>query len=185
LQLLYYAETSSAEAAVPQSITREMVIDPPLATEDTSTTDDSEIPEVTNITISWAVLKDTPPLEPGSYQAQWQIIQNIEERVSDTVDFIVETSRTVTVGADNNYREEPVWDRRFNVDGGGGQQVEAIGKRTISQEGISGIPNPRNDAIFLLVRLPGTRDLYWLGDQHTEEFNNDIWDDLLASIPDV
>ena len=61
-----------------------------------------------------------------------------------------------------------------------------MGKRIVSQEGIAAFGDTaRADAVFLLIRLPGTRQLYWLADQNAQEFNRVDWANLLNMIPDV
>lgn len=144
------------------------------------------IEPITALTVSWTVVTETAPLLPGSYLSYWQISKENDVRLSDPFEFTVWSPLTVTVGINDSYRTEPRWDRQYNVDGSARMVVEVLGKITITQEGISAFTNPREDAVFLRVRVPGTRQIYWLADEHTQEFIiKEMWTELLDSVPDV
>lgn len=130
----------------------------------------------------------TEPLAAGEYIILWQSEVVGQLWQSDAHSFTVVSPQQIHVAVGASYRSQPEWDRSFNVitDGVTEQTaVEAIGKRIVSQEGITGIGTPRTDAHFLLIRLPGTRQLYWLGDQHSEEYNQSDWQERINSLPDV
>ncbi|MCB8924078.1 MAG: hypothetical protein H6652_00470 [Ardenticatenaceae bacterium] len=170
---LVYTETTSAVQVV-QPVINTLEITPAVSA---------------NITITWSVLTQTHPLLPGSYQAQWQVSQNDSTRFSEQFTFTVQQPLTVTIPTGDSYRSDPVWNRAANVIQDGVLQetvVEVMGKRIVSQEGIAAFGDTaRADAVFLLIRLPGTRQLYWLADQNAQEFNRVDWANLLNMIPDV
>ncbi len=167
--MLVYTETTSILAPIAQPI--------PNTSEITSS-----MPA--NITITWDVLTQTQPLLPGDYQAQWQVTQNDITRLSGTFSFIVRRPLTVTIPPGKSYRFEPVWDlSEYAIQGGVEHEivVDVVGKRTVPLF-VGGMQ--RADAIFLLIRLPDTRQVYWLADHDTQEFNSIGWTDFLNMLPD-
>lgn len=143
---------------------------------------------ITELDIRWGLQAQTEPLAAGEYTILWQSEVAGQLWQSDAHSFTVVSPQQIHVAVGASYRSQPEWDRSFNVitDGVTEQTaVEAIGKRIVSQEGITGIGTPRTDALFLLIRLPGTRQLYWLGDQHCEEYNQSGWQERINSLPDV
>lgn len=147
------------------------------------------VPETDMLTVTWSVLSQTAPLPPGEHVTRWQAILDGTVWHSPDFQFAVVEPVQVHVATGNSYRFQPEWSKSLNVIEGGVTEtvvVEVLGKRTVSQEKIA-IDNPRSDAVFLLIRLPNSRELYWLGDQHSEEYELDKarWRDILGNLPDV
>lgn len=145
--------------------------------------------ETDALTVTWSVLSQTVPLPPGASMTRWQVV--LDGTVWHSPDFqfaVVEPDR-VHVRVGSSYRFQPMWSKTLNVIKEGVTEtivVEVLGKRTVSQEGIN-LTNPRNDAVFLLIRLPNSREFYWLGDQNSEEYelDKDSWKNMLEKLPDV
>lgn len=137
------------------------------------------------LTITWSLITTTAPFAPGAYIAQWQIVHEDNVQVATQFSFIVQEPFALTVAQDKSYRILPEWARVHNVDESSGISVEVLGKRGVPLTVLS----TREGALFFLVRVPGTRETYWLGDQDTAEFNQTVgdlkWAEMIEKIPNV
>lgn len=146
-------------------------------------------PMAQSVQIDWSRQTDSAPWTPGELTLQFGIKSN-EDGVQDNLVgpplmFAIRPPITVTVAAGDEhstYKNSPQWSEDEDVtdrpDAGNPLQVDAIGKIAV--------PDDEYGEYFLLIRLPGTREEYWLPDNDTVEMqDSNAWQTILAALPDV
>lgn len=163
-----------------EPIAREVVV-----SNETPPADPAEVTSGPQIRLEWARQPKPPPWPAGSHAF------NIELRGPEEQTRIVAGLTPVTIAppvpmvvpANNNYRILPLWDP--NCDDAGRKAnnqadlpVDAIGKVMVKFDQV--------DAWFIQIRLPNTRQIYWLGGT-TEIINGNLGDftTAFAQVPEV
>lgn len=111
------------------------------------------------VDIKWGLLRDSKPLAPGTYSVYWQLVsESGEQRNSEPRPLTVGKWPEVEIEAGESYRRSPLLAineviARADQDTSP-LRVVALGKTVIG-----------NDQ-FLLIRLPRSRETYWLWANH-------------------
>lgn len=140
-----------------------------------------------SLTIDLAAVPASLPRTPGLYRIGWEARADGDRRSigASTAEFEIVEPPTVTIKSDATYRNRPEWRANVIVNGGAGQTVEVLGKLNLDAEKTEKDEAPP-DPDFLMVRLPGSREIFWLPSWNAEIYNNgDEWNKLINSLPDV
>jgi hypothetical protein len=149
------------------------------------TNEGAEAPE---IDVVWSRDAESAPQGSGDYELVFVATNtgSQEERRGETLAITVRQPNPVTVAVNNRFadvRVQPIWDSAHNV---GDPSLRAQSFEMLARTSAPcTIPDvcDRPDAYFLLVRPVGRRQTYWLGDQHTAEFEQEGWADWIAALP--
>lgn len=145
-----------------------------------------------SVRLSWARQPGATPLPPGDYTFTFSLQDPAgvrREVEAMPLNVRVAPAPPVTVATNELVRELPIWNPTCNINTTppvGGLQLDVIGKITVPRAATNNSP-AREDAIFLWVRLPNSRQTYWLPDTNAVEFNNDqtAWTEILEGVPPV
>jgi len=144
------------------------------------------------VTINLMDIPTALPNTPGTYRIGWGATDENGRRTvgAPVIDFEIVPPPTVVIRNDNGqtYRSSPQWLPNLLVNGGSGQTVEVLGRLDLDvKQTEKGEDPPTPD--FLMIRLPGSRAIYWLPSWNAELYgtngNNPEWIELLNRLPEV
>lgn len=140
-------------------------------------------------TIALAALPVVLPNDSGHYRLGWEAVAADDannRRVGASVaEFEIISPPTVMIESERLYRTRPLWEDSFMVPGTGDLTVEVLGKLDLADEQTGdGKTPPVPD--FLMIRLRGSREIFWLPSWNAVEYyDSEKWQALLDSLPEV
>lgn len=147
------------------------------------------IPEGQTATMIVDFSRFLSPLAPevGQYSLSWAAAAADGRRLAGPAPLLFEivAPPTVTVTAGRTYRTMPIWDGQYRVSTNGGFDVEVLGKIDL-QDATDEDGNTPPTPDFLMVRHPGTREIFWLPSWNAAVYGVEPdWGALLAKLPEV